>query len=99
MNKYYVYILASRKNWVLYIGVTNNLERRLYEHQSGLIPGFTKKYKTHRLIYFEETSNINDAMAREKQLKAWRRKWKIDIIKTANPPMKDLSKDFYSPRS
>jgi len=99
MNKYYVYILASRKNQVFYIGITNNLERRLYEHRNGLIPGFTEKYKTHELVYFEETPNVSDALTREKQLKAWRRKWKIDLVKTLNPSMKDLSEEFYSLRS
>ncbi len=99
MNRYYVYILASRGNQVLYIGATNDLERRLYEHQNGRTLGFAKKYKTHELVYFEETSNIRDALTREKQLKAWRRKWKIDLIKTLNPSMKDLSKKLHSLRS
>ncbi len=71
MNQYYVYILASQKNGTLYIGVTNNLTKRIYEHKHDLVEGFTKKYKVHRLVYFETTEDINSAITREKRLKKW----------------------------
>lgn len=69
MNKYFVYILASKNNTTIYIGVTNNIERRIYEHKNNLIDGFSKKYNTHKLVYLEETNSIEDAIKREKQLK------------------------------
>ncbi len=90
MNIYYVYILASRKNGTLYIGVTNNLMRRVFEHKNGFIKGFTQKYNVHRLVYFEETPDIQSALKREKQLKKWRRQWKIDLIEKENPKWDDL---------
>jgi len=86
-KNYYVYILTSQRNGTLYIGVTNNLERRIYEHKRGLVEGFTKKYKINKLVYFEETGNINSAIAREKCLKKWNRKW--------NPNWKDLASKFF----
>ena len=86
----YVYILASRSG-TLYIGVTNDLARRTYEHKHGLLPGFTSKYKIHRLVYVEEFDRADDAIAREKQLKGWSRKRKIALIESLNPTMKDLS--------
>lgn len=88
--KYYVYILASSRNGTLYIGVTSNLRRRTDEHKQGLIPGFTQKYNVHQLVYFEEYNDPRDAIAREKQLKWWRRKWKLELIETINPNWKDL---------
>ncbi len=88
---YYVYILASKKNGTLYIGVTNDLERRMHEHRAGLIRGFTKKYDVHMLVYFEETSDIDAALNREKCLKKWNRAWKIRLIEEANPNWQDLS--------
>ena len=86
-NKYYTYILSSKNNSTLYIGVTNDLERRLNEHRSGLIPGFTQKYHCEKLVYFEEYSDINQAIEREKQLKHWSRSKLIDSV---NPERKDL---------
>jgi putative endonuclease len=94
MKQYYVYILASKKDGVLYIGVTNNLERRTYEHKNGLIEGFTKRYKVKLLVYFETCSDINAAITREKQLKKWKRQWKIELIEKLNPEWKDLSIEF-----
>ena len=94
MNTYYVYILASRRNGTLYIGVTNNLERRISEHQEGPITGFTKKYKVHHLVYHETTNDINAALQREKQLKKWNRKWKLELIEKENPDWKDLMTGF-----
>jgi putative endonuclease len=89
-NKYYIYILASCRNGTLYIGVTDNLRRRAYEHKNNLVDGFTKKYNIHNLVYFEETNNINVAIQREKQLKKWNRKWKLELIEKINPTWKDL---------
>lgn len=89
MNNYFVYILCNHSR-TLYIGVTNNLERRLLEHRSGLISGFTKKYKINQLIWYEEHSSIEQAIAREKELKGWRREKKIKLIIQTNPEFLDL---------
>ncbi|MDD4995251.1 MAG: GIY-YIG nuclease family protein [Patescibacteria group bacterium] len=89
---FYVYIMASLSG-TLYIGVTNDLERRVYEHKNDSVEGFTKKYQCHRLVYFEEMDNISDAVLREKQLKRWRRDKKEFLIKTLNPQWQDLWKN------
>ena len=89
-HTYYVYILASPSR-TLYIGVTNDLERRVVEHAQELVPGFTAKYHVKRLVYFEEFGDIDLAIAREKQLKGWRRERKIRLIESSNPGWKDLS--------
>ena len=89
-NAYYVDILANKRNGTLYIGVTNNLQRRVYEHQQGLVEGFTKKYGLHHLVYHETTNDIHVAMQREKQLKKWSRKWKLELIEKDNPDWNDL---------
>ncbi len=94
MNNYYVYILASKKNGVLYTGVTNNLIKRVFEHKENLIEGFTKKYFVHRLVYFEQTNDIESAITREKQIKEWRRQWRIELIEANNPDWKDLYKEI-----
>ena len=86
----YVYILASKKNGTLYIGVTSNLIKRVYEHKNDLVEGFTKKYGVHQLVYFEHTTDMYGAITREKQMKKWRREWKIELIKQGNPEWKDL---------
>ncbi len=88
---YYVYILSNWDDSVLYIGVTSNLPRRLYEHKSGLVEGFTKKYNVHKLVYFESTTDAYSAIAREKQLKKWRREKKNNLIAMQNPQWNDLS--------
>ena len=88
---YYVYILANWDDSVLYISVTGNLIKRLYEHRSHLADGFTKKYNVHKLVYFEQATDVNSAIAREKQLKGWTRKKKVDLISKANPEWIDLS--------
>ena len=90
MNSYYVYIMASRQNGTLYIGVTNNLVRRVYEHKNDLVEGFTKKYGVHRLVYYEQYQDITLAVQREKQMKKWNRQWKINRIQEQNPDWKDL---------
>jgi putative endonuclease len=81
----------TNKSGTLYTGVTNNLERRIYEHKHHLVNGFTKKYRIERLVYFEETNDINAAISREKQIKGWVRKKKIALIESMNPDWKDLS--------
>ena len=90
MKSYYVYILASKRNGTLYIGVTNDLIKRIYEHKNDLVEGFTKKYQVHQLVYYEETSDIQSAITREKQMKKWNRKWKLELIESTNPEWKDL---------
>lgn len=92
-NSYYIYIMTNKNNNVLYTGVTNNLTRRVYEHKNKLIKGFTYKYNINKLIYFEETNDINCALIREKEIKGWLRIKKIDLIKKCNPYFNDLSKD------
>ena len=87
---YYVYILTNKTDTVMYIGVTNDLARRIYEHKSELIDGFTKRYHVHKLVYFEEYSDIKDALAREKQLKSWSREKKSSLVKEKNPDFKEL---------
>ena len=87
---YYVYITASKRNGTLYIGVTSNLKKRVYEHKEGLVEGFTKKYNVDKLVYFETTNDINSAIQREKQLKKWKRDWKIKLIEKENPCWIDL---------
>ena len=94
MSQYYVYILASKENGTLYIGVTNSLIKRVYEHKQGLIEGFSKKYNVHRLVYYEITNDVNSAIYREKCLKKWNRAWKIRLIKENNPSWEDLYKDL-----
>ena len=90
MKQYYIYILASKKNGTLYVGVTNNLIRRVYEHKNNLIDGFTKKYSVHLLVYYEVCSDIYESIQREKKLKHWKREWKINLIEKANPEWNDL---------
>ena len=93
MKRYYVYIMTN-KSKTLYTSVTNNLERRVYEHKHKIIPGFTSKYHITRLAYYEETDNINQAIAREKQIKGWLRLKKIALIESVNPEWKDLSEEW-----
>jgi putative endonuclease len=88
---FFVYILASRRNGTLYIGVTSNLARRVSEHKAGLVPGFTRHYEVHRLVYFEQFESIREARAREYAMKRWRRAWKIELIEKTNPGWRDLS--------
>ena len=88
--EYFVYILSNKPNGTLYIGVTNNLKRRVYEHKNKLRKGFTCRYNINRLVYFEKSSDIETAIAREKQLKNWHREWKINLINTLNPQWQDL---------
>ena len=94
MKQYYVYILASKRNGTLYIGLTNNLLRRIYEHKNDIIEGFTKKYSVHNLVCYEKHNDINRAINREKQIKKWERQWKINLIQKFNPEWNDLYYDL-----
>ncbi len=91
MNNYYVYILTTKNNHVMYIGVTNDLKRRVNEHKSKLIDGFTKKYNVDKLVYFEKTTGAMAAIKREKQLKGWSRSKKDALVSSMNPDWKDLT--------
>ncbi len=95
MHNYYVYIITNKNNKVLYAGVTNNLERRMYEHKNKLIEGFSSKYNLMKLVYFEHTSNIESAIIKEKQIKGWVRKKKTDLISSFNPKWNDLSVELF----
>ena len=88
---YYVYLLASKRNGTLYVGVTNDLARRTWEHRESLVPGFTKKYGVRTLVYFESFDDINRAIHRESRLKKYRREWKINLIEHDNPHWNDLA--------
>ncbi len=92
MNTYYVYMMASNNNHALYIGVANNLPRRVYEHKTGILAGFTEKYNVHKLVWCESCHDIKSAIAREKQLKRWSRSKKEMLINKMNPEWADLSR-------
>ena len=94
MNNYYVYILSNWCDSVLYVGVTSNLERRLYEHRNHMVPSFTSKYSVDKLVYYEVTSDVRAAIEREKQIKNWRREKKEKLIRQNNPNWKDLSEEW-----
>jgi putative endonuclease len=89
--QYYVYILTNWNHKVMYVGMTNDLSRRLYEHKNELVDGFTKKYHIHKLVYFEETADVYAAIAREKQIKGWKREKKNLLVESKNPGWDDLS--------
>ena len=95
IHKYYVYILASQRNGTLYIGITNDLQRRVYEHKTGVVKGFTQKYGVSLLVYFEEFQQAQQAISREKNIKKWKRAWKLNLIEDRNPSWSDLAKDWY----
>ena len=94
MNEYYVYILSNFTNTTLYVGVTNDLKRRLFEHKNKMLPGFTEKYNVDKLVYFEKVTDVKSAIQREKNLKKWKRIWKDELIKKFNPTYKDLSSEW-----
>ena len=94
MKEYYVYIMTSRTG-TLYVGVTSDLPRRVHEHKTKAFPGFTAKYNVNRLVHFESTDDVRDALAREKQIKGWRRSKKLALIKSDNPKWQDLAEDWY----
>lgn len=94
MKTYYVYILASQRNGTLYIGVTSNLIKRVYEHKNDFVDGFTKKYSVKMLVYYEQVNDIHIAIHRETQMKKWNRKWKLELIEKENPDWKDLYEEI-----
>lgn len=94
MKSYFVYILTNEGDWVFYVGVTSNLVKRIYEYRNKLADGFTSKYEIHKLIYFEETSDVSSAIARGKKLKKWRKDFKINLITKFNPEWKNLYEDI-----
>jgi len=91
---YYVYILASGRNGTLYVGMTSELARRVHEHKQGVVGGFTKKYAVHHLVHFETFDEMADALSRERRVKKWLRKWKLDLIEKNNPTWRDLYDDL-----
>jgi len=93
-KQYYIYILTNKSSKVIYIGVTNDLERRMFEHKNKLVEGFTKRYNLMKLVYYEVTEDVESAISREKQLKNWHRDWKINLINQFNPEWEDLSERF-----
>ncbi len=93
MKNYYVYILCNKRNSTLYTGMTSDLIKRIYEHKNNLVDGFTKKYKIHRLVWYEIHEIAEAAISREKQIKKWNRKWKLELIEKNNPEWNDLYKD------
>jgi putative endonuclease len=94
MKSYWVYILASRPRGTLYVGMTNDLIRRIYEHREGLVDSFTKEHRVKLLVYYEEHATAMAAIQREKNIKHWSRKWKIDLIRSINPDWRDLWEDI-----
>ena len=94
MREPVVYILASKPNGTLYVGVTSDLAKRIWEHRNGAVEGFTKRHKVHRLVYFEQFQSMVEAIEREKELKKWRRAWKIALIERSNPMWRDLWPDI-----
>lgn len=95
-ESFYVYMLASKRNGTLYIGVTSDLIRRVYQHKTKLTSGFTEKYGVNKLVYYEQCRNIEEAIKREKRLKKYNRRWKLDLIERLNPEWKDLYEDLLS---
>ena len=94
MRRYYVYIMASRSR-VLYVGITNDIWRRAWEHKNNVHPGFTSKYRVHRLVYFESFKYVGNAIAREKRIKGWLREKKTELICSANPTWENLSEEWF----
>ena len=90
MKDAYVYMMASKKNGTLYVGVTSDLVKRVYEHKQGIVESFTKKYGIHQLVWYECHASISEAILREKQIKKWKRAWKIELIEKSNPLWRDL---------
>jgi len=95
IHQYYVYLLASKIRGTLYIGMTNDLQRRVYEHKTGIKEGFTQKYGVNKLMYFETFQDVNEALERENNLKKWKRDWKIKLIEKDNKKWLDLAKNWY----
>ena len=94
LHQYYVYIITNNINGTLYIGMTNDLQRRMFEHKNKIVKGFTEKYNITQWVYYETYKYVNDAIKREKNMKKWKRQWKINLIEEENPNWEDLSKDW-----
>ena len=94
MKYFYVYVLASKQNGTIYIGVTSDLVKRVWEHKNNVVGGFIKKYVVHNLVYYETFEDIEEAIKREKQLKKWNRKWKLELIEKDNSEWKDLYEEI-----
>jgi len=94
-KSFYVYIITNKNNTTLYIGITDNLKRRIYEHKNKMVDGFSKRYNLKKLVYFEETPDVRVVISREKQLKNWHKEWKLNLIKKNNPTFKDLAADWF----
>ena len=92
-RSYYVYLLASRRHGTLYLGVTSELPKRVWQHRQGLVEGFTKRYGVKMLVWYEQTDTIESAIVREKQIKKWNRAWKIELVESSNPEWNDLYED------
>jgi putative endonuclease len=95
MKRFYVYILSNKRNGTLYTGVTSDLVKRIYEHKNNLVDGFTKKYSIHRLIWYEPHETAETAIIRERQIKKWKRQWKLELIERHNPQWNDLSETLW----
>jgi putative endonuclease len=94
LNQYYVYILANKRKGTLYVGFTSDLIGRIFQHKNDFVEGFTKRYQVHLLVYYEIGSNLESTLQREKQIKEWKRQWKIELIEKSNPEWKDLYNDI-----
>ncbi len=94
MKNFHIYILASKRNGTLYVGITGSLVKRIYEHKHDLVDGFTKKYQVHDLVWYDACQAAETAITREKQIKAWKRSWKLKLIEESNPDWKDLYEDI-----
>ncbi|HOZ45418.1 MAG TPA: GIY-YIG nuclease family protein [Candidatus Hydrogenedentes bacterium] len=94
-HRYYVYLLTNKNDRVMYVGVTNDIDRRIYEHKAKMVRGFTAKYNVNKLVYYEEFGDVRDAIAREKQIKKWRREKKNGLVVACNPEWKDLSDGWF----
>lgn len=95
MKTYFVYIMANKSHSTIYVGFTNNLERRVYEHKQKLTEGFTSRYNINSLLYYEQHHDVHEAILREKQIKKWKTGWKSDLINSLNPEWRDLSEGWY----
>jgi putative endonuclease len=93
-RSYFVYLLASRRNGTLYVGVTNDLTKRVWQHKQGLVEGFTKRYGIKMLVWYQQTESIEAAIVREKQIKKWNRDWKVELIEKNNPQWRDLYEEI-----
>ena len=95
MEEFYVYIVTNRRNGTLYLGCTNDIKRRIFEHKNKILKGFTEKYNTNKLVYYQSFISKDEAFTKERQMKTWKRKWKVELIEQNNPNWIDLSEDWF----